>query len=81
VALDNLAAVALERGDVERSRELVAETLRLVERLGDRDLIAFALEKAAVLAALQNEAVRAGRLAGAADALPESGGFERSRCA
>ncbi len=79
VALDNLAAVALERGERERAAELVRDTLDAAERLGDRELIAFGLEKAAVLAAMEGNATRAGGLAGAADALRESTGIERSR--
>jgi predicted ATPase/class 3 adenylate cyclase len=79
VALEGLAAVALERGDYERADELVRETLASAERLADQEIIAFALEKAAVLAATEGNIPRAGRLAGAADGLRESAGFERSR--
>jgi tetratricopeptide (TPR) repeat protein len=79
VTLDNLAAVALERGDYDRAAELVRDTLVSAQRLADRELIAFGLEKVAVLAAAEDRATRAGRLAGAADALRESAGFERSR--
>jgi tetratricopeptide (TPR) repeat protein len=79
VALDNLAAVALERGDYDRATELVRDTLASAQRLADQELIAFGLEKAAVLAAAEGNAAQAGRLAGAADALRESAGFERSR--
>ena len=77
VAADNLAAVALERGD-RRARELIRDTLAVAERVGDQELLAFGLEKAAVLAALDGDSGRAGRLAGAADALRESTGIERS---
>jgi predicted ATPase/class 3 adenylate cyclase len=79
VTLDNLAAVALERGDYDRGGELIRDTLVAAKRLADRELIAFGLEKAAVLAAAKGNAARAGRLAGAADGLRESAGFERSR--
>jgi predicted ATPase/class 3 adenylate cyclase len=79
VALDGLAAVPLERRDYDRAGELIHETLVAAERLADRELIAFGLEKAAVLAAAEGNAARAGRLAGAADGLRESAGFERSR--
>jgi non-specific serine/threonine protein kinase len=77
-ALDSLAAVAIERGQHERARELTREMLGLAERVGDSELIAFGLEKAAILAAMVNDAARAGRLAGAADAVRESAGIERS---
>jgi len=77
-ALDNLSAVAIERGDDERARELNREMLASAQRVGDQELIAFGLEKAAVLAAAKGQAARAGRLAGAADAVREAAGFERS---
>jgi predicted ATPase/class 3 adenylate cyclase len=79
VALDNLVAVVLERGDYDRAGELIRDNLAAVERLADRELIAFGLEKAAVLAAAEGNVPRAGRLAGGADGLRESAGFERSR--
>jgi hypothetical protein len=47
--------------------------------VGDQELLAFGLEKAAVLGALDLDAGRAGRLTGAADALRESTGIDRSR--
>jgi predicted ATPase len=79
VALDNLVAVVLERGDYDRAGELIRDNFVAAERLADRELIAFGLEKAAVLAAAEGNAPRAGRLAGAADGLREAAGFERSR--
>ena len=54
-------------------------TLAAAQRVGDQELIAFGLEKAAVLAAVEANAARAGRLAGVADALRESAGIDRSR--
>jgi len=77
-ALDNLAAVAIERGDSERARELNSEVLVSAQRVGDQELIAFGLEKAAILAATEEQAARAGRLAGAADAVREAAGIDRS---
>jgi predicted ATPase/class 3 adenylate cyclase len=79
VTQDNLAAVALERGDYERAGGLIRETLVAAQHLADQEIIAFGLERAAVLAAAKGNAARAGRLAGAADGLRESAGFERSR--
>jgi predicted ATPase/class 3 adenylate cyclase len=76
-ALDSLAAVAIERGDYERGRQLNREMLALAQRVGDQELIAFGLEKAAVLAAA-GDAARAGRLAGTADAVREAAGIDRS---
>jgi len=77
-ALDNLAAVAIERGDSERARELNSEVLVSAQRVGDQELIAFGLEKAAILAATEEQAARAGRLAGAADAVREAAGIDRN---
>jgi len=79
VALDNLAAVALERGDYAAASGLVRDTLMSAQRLADRELIAFGLEKAAVLEAADGNALQAGRLAGAADGLRDSAGIERTR--
>ena len=76
--LDSLAAVAIERGDHERARELNRAMLASVQRVRDQELIAFGLEKAAILAAAENKAARAGRLAGAADAVREAAGIDRS---
>jgi predicted ATPase/class 3 adenylate cyclase/Flp pilus assembly protein TadD len=78
-AFDNLAAVALERGEYDLAGELTTEALAAAQRLGDPELIAFALEKAALLAAKEGDAVRAGRLMGAADGLRASIGIDRSR--
>jgi predicted ATPase/class 3 adenylate cyclase len=77
-ALDNLAAVAIERGDSGRARELNREVLASAERVGDQELIAFGLEKAAILAATGEQAARAGRLAGAADVVREAAGIDRN---
>jgi predicted ATPase/class 3 adenylate cyclase len=79
VAGDGLAAVALERCDYARAGELIRDTLVSAERLADQEIIAFSLEKAGVLAAAEGNVERAGRLAGAADGLRESAGFERGR--
>ncbi|HEY7002900.1 MAG TPA: tetratricopeptide repeat protein [Gaiellaceae bacterium] len=76
--VDNLVAVAIERGHYERARDLNREMLASAQRVGDQELIAFGLEKAAVLAAGQGRATRAGQLAGAADAVREAAGIERS---
>jgi predicted ATPase/Tfp pilus assembly protein PilF len=77
-ALDNLSAVAIERRDYEPARELNREALISAQRVGDQELIAFGLEKAAVLAAAERQAARAGRLAGAADAVREAAGIDRN---
>jgi predicted ATPase/class 3 adenylate cyclase len=77
-ALDNLSAVAIESGDYERARELNREALVSAQRVGDQELIAFGLEKAAVLAAAEGQGARAGGLAGAADAVRESAGIDRT---
>ncbi len=76
--LDSLVAVAIERGDHARGRELNREMLASAQRVGDQESIAFGLEKAAILAAVENQAARAGRLAGAADAVREAARIDRS---
>jgi predicted ATPase/class 3 adenylate cyclase len=76
--LDSLVAVAIERGDHERARELNREMLSSAQRVRDQELIAFGLEKAAILAAAERQAARAGRLAGASDAVREAAGIDRS---
>ena len=75
--LQNIAAVALEQGKKERARPLVREMVDAVRQVGDKELIALGLEMAAALAAADREADRAGRLAGAADALRETVGAPR----
>jgi len=77
-ALDNLSAVEIERGDYDSAREFNREALISAQRVGDQELIAFGLEKAAVLAAAEGQAARAGGLAGAADAVREAAGIDRS---
>ena len=76
--LDSLAAVAIERGHHQRARELNREMLASAQRVRDQELIAFGLEKAAILAAVDKHAARAGRLAGAADAVRDAAGIDRT---
>ena len=75
----NLAAVALERADLVETRERVTESLRVSQQLGARGIpqIAGALEVLAGLAAVQPEAERALRLAGAASGLRAMSGQPR----
>jgi non-specific serine/threonine protein kinase len=75
--LANLATVTLEQGDPERARALLREAVEAVAQVGDKELIAIALEIAAALAASVGEAERAGRLEGAADGLRERIGAPR----
>jgi predicted ATPase/transcriptional regulator with XRE-family HTH domain len=66
-ALLNLGLVVRNHGDVERAMVLLEESLLLSQQLGEKVEIAECLEGLAGLAAAQGQAVRAARLAGAAE--------------
>jgi len=70
-SLHSHGLVALERGEHEAARALFAESLHICQELENRRGITYALEAFAALAALQEQAVRAARLYGAAEALRE----------
>ena len=76
IALVNLGAVAYAEGDDEASRRYYAEGLALAQELNTKNMIAGALDGFGALATRRGEWERAARLAGAADALRESAGFE-----
>ena len=71
-ALDNLASVALLRGEVERGESLGRDALALYHDLGDPPRCAVGLEGLAKSAGMAADGVRAARLLGAASALRES---------
>ena len=73
-ALGRLATAALLRGDRAGARELVLESLRLFQRLDEKWGVAEGLEIMSAVAS--DDAVRAARLAGAAQALREQTGTE-----
>jgi predicted ATPase/DNA-binding CsgD family transcriptional regulator len=73
-ALDNLGWVALLQEDHERARTFYEESLMVCKELGDRTVASDSLEGMACIAGAQGEALRAGRLFGAAQALREAVG-------
>ena len=70
-ALNNLGNVARAQGDYDEARAMYGESLSIYRVLGDRWALAYLLEDAGWLAALQEESLRALRLAGAASRLRE----------
>ncbi len=73
-ALDNLGWAALLQEDHERARTYYEESLMVCKELGDRTVASDSLEGMACIAGAQGEALRAGRLFGAAQALREAVG-------
>jgi hypothetical protein len=69
-----LAAVALRRGDYERSRSLMLQSLDRSEIIGARGWNAVAVDGMAVLAIRQGDPDRGIRLAGAAARMKEQAG-------
>jgi len=75
VSLIGLGYVARDLGDFARSMSLFAEGLSLFTELGDRHMIALALDGVACLAVARGEPERAARLFGAAAALQVASGL------
>ncbi|MBL0926605.1 MAG: protein kinase [Phycisphaerales bacterium] len=73
----NLAAVDLEAGRFPEARAYLREALITVQDMGDRRLMAEALERLAVACAGEGKGEAAGRLVGAVEALRESLGVAR----
>ncbi|HLV81092.1 MAG TPA: tetratricopeptide repeat protein, partial [Chthonomonadaceae bacterium] len=71
-SLHSQGRVALERGQGETARALFLESLQICRELDNRRGITYALEAFASLAALPEQAERAARLYGAAEALRET---------
>jgi DNA-binding NarL/FixJ family response regulator len=67
----NLGKLLLSRNDIDRATAATREGLTLAAELGDRELIATGLERAATVAAAHDQRPRALRLLAAADALRE----------
>jgi non-specific serine/threonine protein kinase len=76
VALGNLGAVAAEEGDLRAARSYYREALAIDRAMGSREGIACALDGVADVASRTGEWTRAGRLAGAAEALRRGIGYE-----
>jgi predicted ATPase/transcriptional regulator with XRE-family HTH domain len=72
VALDNLGEVASMQGDHEKAQTLYGESLRLSRDIGAKELVATGVEFLAWVAAARGQALRSGRLGGAAAALREA---------
>jgi len=75
VAVDqqSLAGVHLRAGRAREARDLLADMAGYVVSSGDPELLASTLEMAAANAAQLGEALRAARLAGAAEAIQKTG--------
>jgi non-specific serine/threonine protein kinase len=71
VALNNMGAALCELGDVRAADDCYREALTICRALGTPDDMACSLDGLAALAAVRGEWARAGRLAGAAEALRE----------
>ena len=78
LALEGLGQVAMAEGQHEEAHARLAESLRLLDEIGNRPCIADTLESFAALAARQSRPKAALELAGAAAALREAIGVQRS---
>jgi DNA-binding CsgD family transcriptional regulator len=79
--LGNLGELALRRGERERARSLLSESLALERELRQPRTIAESLDQLAQLASLEGQPERATRLVGAAAAIREEHGLPRERAA
>jgi tetratricopeptide (TPR) repeat protein len=77
LALDQqaLTMVSLRAGRTQEARDLLSSTLDFVVSAGNSDILSSALELAACTAAELGEPLRAGRLAGAAEAVRQLAGM------
>ena len=78
LALSNLAAYALEAGDLDEAREHLFEALELQKTAGDRWLTSL-IEHHALLGALSGDYERAAYLVGFADAINSASGEARQQ--
>ncbi len=74
--LANLGAIAFGEGDFAAARSNFAEGLAMAQKMGSNIHISFPLDGFAALAARRGELERAAQLAGAAEHLRESIGYE-----
>lgn len=74
--LNNLGAVAFALDDLETASAHFAESLKMTREFGEHITFSYSLDGFAALAVKRGEAERAARLAGAAEFLRESRGFE-----
>ena len=74
--LPNLGAIAFGEGDFAAARSKFAEGMAMAQKMGNKINISFPLDGFAALAARQGELELAAQLAGAAEHLRESIGYE-----
>lgn len=74
--LNNLAAIAYGESDFAAARSYYVEALTTAHELGEKIILSFSLDGFAALAAESGESERAAKLAGAAERLLETVGFE-----
>jgi tetratricopeptide (TPR) repeat protein len=77
VNLLNLAMVAIGRGSADRAREILVEAFQIAESIGSKPACRNALDVAAGLAAVLDDAPRAARIYGAAQVELEQTGVRR----
>lgn len=75
-SLNNLGAVVFAGGDSRSARAYFAEALTTTQEFGNKIVISYSLDGFAALAAQHGESQRAAQLAGAAEELRQSIGFE-----
>ncbi|MGH9971798.1 MAG: protein kinase domain-containing protein [Pyrinomonadaceae bacterium] len=75
-SLNNLGAVVFAGGDSRAARAYFAEALTTVQEFGNKIVISYSLDGFAAFAAQRGESKRAAQLAGAAEELRQSIGFE-----
>jgi predicted ATPase/class 3 adenylate cyclase len=76
--LHMLGMVARDSGDADLAEDRVRQSLAIFRELGHKLRIAYSLEMLAVLGAARDDAVRSGRLFGAAERLRETIGMPRA---
>jgi predicted ATPase len=79
IALANLGAVIIERGEVQRAYACYCEAIRHSQTLGDFVDVSLSIDGTAAVAVMDGDWERAARLAGAAEGLRETIGYELER--
>jgi predicted ATPase/serine/threonine protein kinase/Tfp pilus assembly protein PilF len=70
--LSNLGTIACEDGDLRAARTYYSDALELAQTIGGKNFLAFTMDGLGTVAARQGAWTRAGRLAGAAEALRDA---------
>ncbi len=76
INLTNLGAVAYYEGEIEEAYRHFAESLRIAQEMGNKILVSCCLDGLAAVAAISKNAEQSAKLAGAAESLRESIGYE-----